>query len=193
MVCDLFHDHWTLAPLPVQLPAPGSLDVKALALSVAAGAALRYGLAPTLLIGVGAGLLLKLLWPTFPICGPAAWKICSNLAFRTRLNGCGRPFEGASARWLPDAGGKNRIFPHDLRTIRSQPRGAHPFHHLQIRSPFLLPSFNSPADAVVPLSPQARQRAQRLLGKGWFRTGTPCQTTSPSNRSRRVFEITLVG
>jgi chromate transporter len=57
----LFRVHWTLAPLPVQLPDPASLDVRALALSVATGAALRFGLAPTLLLGVGAGLLLKLL------------------------------------------------------------------------------------------------------------------------------------
>lgn len=53
----LFRDHWRLAPLPVQLPDIASLDAKALALSIAAGAALRFGLA----LGVGGGLLIKLL------------------------------------------------------------------------------------------------------------------------------------
>jgi chromate transporter len=57
----LFRAHWTLAPLPLQLPDPATLDVRALALSVATGVALRFGLAPTLLLGVGAGLLFKLL------------------------------------------------------------------------------------------------------------------------------------
>lgn len=57
----LFRAHWTLAPLPVQLPDPASLDVTALALALATGGALRFGLAPTLLLGVGAGMLIKLL------------------------------------------------------------------------------------------------------------------------------------
>ena len=56
----LFRAHWTLAPLPLQLPDSASLDVAALALSLAAGAALRFGLAPALVVGVGAGLILRL-------------------------------------------------------------------------------------------------------------------------------------
>ena len=56
----LFRAHWTLAPLPLQLPDPASLDVAALALSLAAGAALRFGLAPALVVGVGAGFILRL-------------------------------------------------------------------------------------------------------------------------------------
>ncbi|WP_442756195.1 chromate efflux transporter [Methylocystis sp. JAN1] len=56
----LFRAHWTLAPLPAQLPQVTSLDPTALALSVAAGAALRLGLAPALLLSAGAGLLLRL-------------------------------------------------------------------------------------------------------------------------------------
>ena len=56
----LFRAHWTLAPLPLQLPDPASLDIAALALSLAAGAALRFGLAPALVVGVGAGLILRL-------------------------------------------------------------------------------------------------------------------------------------
>ncbi|PPD44745.1 MAG: chromate transporter [Methylocystis sp.] len=57
----LFRAHWTLAPLPLQLPDPASLDSTALALSIAAGAALRFGLAPSLLLGAGAGVLIRLL------------------------------------------------------------------------------------------------------------------------------------
>jgi chromate transporter len=55
----LFHDLWTTPGLPVELPVLTSLDVEALALSVVAFAALRFGLAPTLLIGVIAGLALR--------------------------------------------------------------------------------------------------------------------------------------
>lgn len=55
----LFRAHWTLTPLPAQLPDMATLDAKALALSLAAGLALRFGLAPALLLGVGAGFLLK--------------------------------------------------------------------------------------------------------------------------------------
>ncbi len=57
----LFAEHWTLAPLPAQLPNLATLDATALALSLAAGALLRFGLAPALALSVGAGLLLKLL------------------------------------------------------------------------------------------------------------------------------------
>lgn len=57
----LFRAHWTPDGVPVELPALASLDATALALSLAAGAALRFGLAPALIAGVGAGLALRLL------------------------------------------------------------------------------------------------------------------------------------
>ncbi len=56
----LFRGHWTLAPLPAQLPDLATLDATALALSLLAGALLRFGLAPALGASVGAGLLLRL-------------------------------------------------------------------------------------------------------------------------------------
>lgn len=55
----LFRAHWTPDSLPVELPVVASLDPAALALSAVAGAALRFGLAPTLLVCVGAGLVLR--------------------------------------------------------------------------------------------------------------------------------------
>jgi chromate transporter len=57
----LFRGQWTLAPLPAQLPDIATLDATSLALSLAAGGLLRFGLAPALGASVGAGLLLKLL------------------------------------------------------------------------------------------------------------------------------------
>ncbi|WP_445730651.1 chromate efflux transporter [Methylocystis sp. IM2] len=57
----LFGGHWRLGLLPAQLPDPATLDPAALALSLAAGALLRFGLAPALALSVGAGLLLKLI------------------------------------------------------------------------------------------------------------------------------------
>jgi chromate transporter len=57
----LFRAQWTLAPLPAQAPDLTSLDPLALALSIAAAALLRIGLAPALLFSAGIGLLLKLL------------------------------------------------------------------------------------------------------------------------------------
>ncbi len=57
----LFAGHWTLALLPAQLPDIATLDATALALSLAAGALLRFGLAPALGVSVGVGLLLRLL------------------------------------------------------------------------------------------------------------------------------------
>lgn len=57
----LFGAHWTPASLPIELPALASLDLNALALSAAAGVMLRFGLAPTLVVCVGAGLVLRLL------------------------------------------------------------------------------------------------------------------------------------
>jgi len=59
----LFRAHWTPEGLPFALPVFASLDLKALALSAAAGAAMRLGtgLGPTLLLSVGAGLALRLL------------------------------------------------------------------------------------------------------------------------------------
>ncbi|RTL82967.1 MAG: chromate efflux transporter [Hyphomicrobiales bacterium] len=56
----LFGGHWRLGLLPAQLPDPATLDPAALALSLVAGALLRFGLAPALALSVGAGLLLKL-------------------------------------------------------------------------------------------------------------------------------------
>jgi chromate transporter len=57
----LFGAHWTPASLPIELPVLASVDLKALALSAAAGVMLRFGLAPTLATCVGAGLILRLL------------------------------------------------------------------------------------------------------------------------------------
>ncbi|QGM97815.1 chromate efflux transporter [Methylocystis parvus] len=57
----LFRGHWTLAPLPVRLPDITTFDATAFALSMAAGALLRFGLAPALIFGAGAGLLVKLI------------------------------------------------------------------------------------------------------------------------------------
>jgi len=55
----LFHDFWTPPGLPVELPLTTSLDVEALALSVLAFAALRFGVARALLICMIAGLALR--------------------------------------------------------------------------------------------------------------------------------------
>lgn len=57
----LFRAHWTPAILPIELPMLASVDLNALALSAAAGAMLRFGLAPTLVVCVLAGLVLRLL------------------------------------------------------------------------------------------------------------------------------------
>jgi chromate transporter len=57
----LFGRHWTATPLPLELPDLASLDMRALTLSLIAGALLRFGLAPALLASVGAGLAMKLL------------------------------------------------------------------------------------------------------------------------------------
>lgn len=53
----LFRAHGTLAPLPAQFPDIWTLDLKALALSILAGALLRFGVGPALVVSVGAGLL----------------------------------------------------------------------------------------------------------------------------------------
>lgn len=55
----LFHDLWTPPGLTVELPVLASLYVEALSLSVGAFAALRLGLAPTLLLCTIAGLALR--------------------------------------------------------------------------------------------------------------------------------------
>ena len=55
----LFHNLWTPPGLTVELPVFASLDVEALSLSVGAFAALRLGLAPTLLLCTIAGLALR--------------------------------------------------------------------------------------------------------------------------------------
>ncbi len=57
----LFGGHWMLAGLPIELPVLASIDLNALALSTAAGVMLRLGLAPTLVVCVLAGLVVRLL------------------------------------------------------------------------------------------------------------------------------------
>jgi hypothetical protein len=53
----------------------------------------------------------------------------------------------------------------------------------RIRSQFLLPSFNSPADALMPAPPQAHPGARQLFVGGRFRTGTSRPNHSPIKRN----------
>jgi chromate transporter len=57
----LFRAHWTAAPLPAQFPDLWTIDAKALALSILAGALLRFGVGPALIASVGAGLVISFL------------------------------------------------------------------------------------------------------------------------------------
>ncbi len=57
----LFRAHWTAAPLPAQFPDLWTIDAKALALSILAGALLRFGVGPALIVSVGAGLVISFL------------------------------------------------------------------------------------------------------------------------------------